>query len=119
MQNYQDLQVWHKAHSLTLTVYEATEGFPQSETYGLTNQMRRCSVSIPSNIAEGCGRGGNKELIHFLQISLGSAFELEYQILLAHDLGFMKADTYSKLNNMIIEVKKMLSGLIRSVKSTN
>jgi len=89
LKDFRDLQVWAKAHVLTLDIYRATVGFPKEETYGLTSQMRRCSASIAANIAEGCGRRGNGEFHKFLQISTGSASELEYHLLLARDLGFM------------------------------
>ncbi len=83
MRNFRELQVWQKAHSLALSVYQVTATFPAHELYGLSSQMRRCCVSIPANIAEGCGRGSHAELAHFLQIARGSASELEYQLLLA------------------------------------
>jgi four helix bundle protein len=89
MKDYKKLMVWEKAHQLTLSVYEATKGFPKDELYGLTTQIRRACVSIPANIAEGCGRDGDAELARFFQISMGSSSELEYHLLLAHDLGFL------------------------------
>ena len=112
MQDYRKLKVWEKAHSLTLATYRATAGFPASELYGLTSQMRRSSSSIPTNIAEGCGRSSNAELVRFLHMSLGSANELEYQLLLARDLGFIAPDVYSELARAAEEIKQMLSGLI-------
>jgi four helix bundle protein len=78
MKDFQELNVWRKAHTLTLDVYRATRGFPKKELYGLTSQMRRCCASIPANIAEGCGRPGDAELARFCQIALGSASELQY-----------------------------------------
>ena len=80
VRNFQDLQVWQKAHQLALSVYQATAVFPVHEQYGLSSQVRRSCVSIPSNIAEGCGRGGQVELARYLQIARGSASELEYQL---------------------------------------
>jgi four helix bundle protein len=115
MKDFRDLQVWVKAHALTLGIYRATAGFPKEELYGLTSQMRRCSASIPANIAEGCGRRGNGEFHRFLQISTGSASELEYHILLACDLGLLTQDDYASLTAEVQEVKKMLAGLIKRV----
>jgi four helix bundle protein len=99
MQDFKKLNVWKKAHETTLAVYQLTKSFPKDEVYGLTSQIRRACVSIPSNIAEGCGKEGNKDLSHFLQIALGSASELEYQLLLAEELKYLKETEYVKLNN--------------------
>jgi len=85
MRDFREIRVWEKAHALTLEIYKATSKFPKEETYGLTSQLRRASSSIPANIAEGFGRGGNAEQARFLQIGMGSACELEYHILLAKD----------------------------------
>jgi four helix bundle protein len=93
MRDFRNLQVWNKAHSLTLDVYKATGFFPKEELYSLTSQIRRSSASIPTNIAEGCGRSGDAELARFMSISMGSASELEYQLLLAHDLNYLNEDT--------------------------
>ena len=90
MQNFKSLKVWEKSHELTLAVYKATTNFPKDELYGLTSQIRRASASIPANIAEGCGRTGKAELARFLQVAMGSASELEYHLLLAHDLGLLR-----------------------------
>ena|SRR5215467_5979134 len=89
MQNFRNLRVWGKAHDLTLRIYEVTRSFPREETYGLTSQIRRSAASIASNIAEGCGRTGKAELRRFLEIAMGSASEVEYQLLLAEDLGYL------------------------------
>ena len=87
MQDFRKLKVWEKSHALALAIYRTTAGFPNSEMYGLTSQIRRCSISIPSNIAEGCGRSTNGDLLRFLDIAMGSAKELEYQLLLSYELG--------------------------------
>lgn len=89
MQNFRDLKVWSKAHAVALAVYKLTEPFPASELYGITSQMRRAATSIPSNIAEGCGRSSNTDLARFLHIAFASASELEYFLLLARDLDFV------------------------------
>jgi four helix bundle protein len=112
MQNFRNLNVWGKAHDLTLDVYASTRDFPRQEMYGLTSQLRRAAASIGANIAEGCGRGGNAELKRFLQIGMGSASELEYHLLLAHDLGFLNESAYERLHHRTIEVKRMLASLV-------
>ena len=89
MSDFRKLTVWQKAHRITLDVYRAASSFPPAELYGLTSQMRRCCVSIGSNIAEGCGRSGDVEKARFLRISKGSASELEYQVLVSRDLGYL------------------------------
>lgn len=106
-----------KAHHLTLSNYNATRKFPKDELYGLTSQIRRASVSIPANIAEGCCRSGDPELARFLQIAMGSASELDYHLLLAHDLKFMKTPDYENLSGKIVEVKRMLASLIRKIRA--
>lgn len=83
MRDFRQLNVWEEAHKLTLEIYKLTKNFPKEELFGLTSQMRRATVSISSNIAEGCGRGSNKEYANFIQIALGSAYEIDYQLLLA------------------------------------
>jgi len=113
MKNFRDLQVWSRAHEMTLSVYRETSHFPREELFGLTSQMRRCSASIAANIAEGCGRRGNAELHRFLQIALGSASELEYHLLLARDLQYLESSAYEKLNGAVEEIKKMLYSLAR------
>jgi four helix bundle protein len=92
MQDFRKLKVWQKAHQLTLRVYEVTRKFPKAELYGMVSQMRRSWSSIPRNIAEGCGRGTDLDFARFLQISMGSASELEYDLLLSHDLGYLDLD---------------------------
>ncbi|HEX9374095.1 MAG TPA: four helix bundle protein [Roseiflexaceae bacterium] len=117
MQSFKELQVWNKAHRLTLAIYKRTATFPKDELYGLTGQMRRCSISIAANIAEGCGRGGTGDLARFLQIALGSASELEYYVLLAHDLGLLYLEEYEARNRDVTEIKRMLASLIRKIKN--
>jgi len=111
------LQVWEKSHQLILAIYKSTKNFPKEEMYGLTSQIRRAGISIPSNIAEGCGRASDAEFSRFLQISFGSASELEYQILLSRDLGFLNDVTYETLNSQLIEIKRMLISLIQKLKA--
>ncbi|MGD0694337.1 MAG: four helix bundle protein [Terriglobia bacterium] len=109
MRNFRDLKVWRKAHEVTLDVYKSTLKFPKEEMYGLTSQIRRASTSTAANIAEGCGRTGIPEFSHFLQIASGSASELEYHLLLAHDLHFLDGSDYDRLNGEVTEIKRMLS----------
>ena len=117
MQDFRNLNVWDKAHGLTLNVYESTRPFPREEIYGLTSQMRRASASIGANIAEGCCRKGDPELARFLQIAMGSASEVEYHCVLARDLGLLKAEDYERLTEETVEVKRMLASLIRKLRA--
>ena len=105
-----------KGHRLTLDVYGATVRFPVHEVYGLTSQLCRCSASVPANIAEGCGKSGDAELGRYLLISMGSASELEYHLLLARDLGYLDPDQHRNLTNQTQEIKKMLSTLIKKLR---
>ena len=113
--SYRDLIVWQKAMELTKQVYQMTLSFPQDEVYGLTSQIRRCAVSIPSNIAEGRGRNSDKEFIRFLNIALGSLYELQTQLELAQAFQYLPSIT--EVDNRSIEIKKMLNALINSKKS--
>lgn len=116
MQNFKELNVWNKAHLLTLEIYTISKTFPKEELYGLTSQIRRSSASIPTNIAEGCGRGGSVEFGRFLQIAIGSANELEYQLILSRDLNYFSDKDYQALSDQLLEVKRMLLGLYRKVR---
>ena len=115
MKDFRELKVWEKAHHLALAIYGATATFPKREAYGLMSQMRRCAVSIASNIAEGCGRRGDAELARFLGIAMGSASELEYQIVLAHELKMLPASTATELSASVVEVKRMLAGFLQKL----
>ena len=117
MRDFKLLKVWQKAHQLTLSVYKETAAFPQAELYGLVSQMRRSSASIPTNIAEGCGRYSKTEFARFLVIAAGSASELEYQLILARDLNFLDASLYKDLENDVIEIKKMLFSFLQRLKA--
>ena len=112
MQDFRNLKVWQRAHALTLSVYEATRSFPKEELYGLTSQVGRAASSIAANIAEGCGRDGDPELKRFLQIAMGSASELDYHLVLAHDLKFLDDAVYRELAAGVSEVKRMLAAFI-------
>ena len=117
MQNYKDLKLWVKSHEITLKIYSITRCFPKEEIYSLTSQIRRCSSSMPANIAEGCGKNSNTDFGRFLNIALGSANETEYFLLLAKDLGYLTIDDHRLLERSINEVKAMLISLTQKVRS--
>jgi four helix bundle protein len=118
MRDFRNIKAWEKSHQLALATYKATQSFPSDERFGLISQARRAATSIPTNIAEGCGRDTDKELAYFLRVAAGSSSELEYLFLAAKDLGYLKADTYTKLDQQVNKVKKMLNGFIKSLQST-
>ena len=117
MRDFRKIQAWQKSHELTLRLYKVTSTFPREELYGLTSQIRRASASIPSNIAEGCGRNTQTELARFVHIASGSASELDYHLLLARDLGFINQEIYLELGNTVSEIKRMLHGFEKTVSS--
>lgn len=117
MQNFKDLKVWQKAHQFSLKVYNITRLFPKEELFGLTNQLRRAAVSVAANIAEGCGRKTNKDFAYFLNISLGSANESEYFLILSGDLKYITEQDFQSLHMEINEVKAMLISLISKVRT--
>jgi four helix bundle protein len=118
LKNYKELKVWQKAYQLCLITYKITGRFPKEEIYGLTSQLRRSAVSVPSNIAEGYGRQTTKQYVQALYISYGSTCELETQILLAGDLGYIKSSDLMGIKQDVSEVERMLKALIKSVKRT-
>jgi four helix bundle protein len=115
--NYKELKVWEKSYQLCLEVYRITKGFPKIEIFGLISQMRRAALSIPSNIAEGYGRKTIAEYLRFLYIAYGSVCELETQIMLSGDLGYLEGSQLLKLQNEVREVERMLQALIKSLKN--
>ncbi|MBZ5566295.1 MAG: four helix bundle protein [Acidobacteriia bacterium] len=115
MKDYRKLDVWNLAHQITLKLYRITAKFPREELFGLTSQIRRCSASIGANIAEGCGRRGNGEFHRFLQMASGSASELDYHLLLAHDLSFITEEIYRPLNSELGSMRRKLTTLILKV----
>ena len=112
MGTYRDLLAWQKGIQLAKAVYQLTANYPSDERFGLTNQMRRCSISIPSNIAEGFGRGSDKELVQFLYISLGSSNELNTQLTISYELSYITEGEFSEIGRLNDEVNKMLQSLI-------
>jgi len=117
MRDFRKLKVWNRGHQLTLRIYKATAEFPKEELYGITSQMRRSCSSIPANIAEGCGRSGVAEFARYLQIAMGSASELEYHLLLAHDLGYLHHESYQSLADEVVQLKRMLATFIKRLRA--
>ena len=116
VQHYRELIVWQKAIVIVEEIYRATGDFPKSEIYGLTSQIRRAAVSIPSNIAEGQGRYSTRDFLHFLSMAQGSLMELETQITIAERLGYVDKTKEKHLLDLTTEVSRMLSGLKKSLK---
>ncbi len=116
MHNFKELKVWQISRKLVKEVYEITSNFPASEKFGLISQIRRCTVSIPTNIAEGSGRNTDKDFAHFLNISLGSAYELETLLILSLDVDLISQDQLDKLLIKISEIQKMTFGLIKTLR---
>ena len=117
MRNFQELIIWQKSHQLTLNIYSISASFPKVEIYGLVSQMRRSSSSIPTNIAEGCGRNSNPEMRRFLIISTGSCSELEYQLILSKDLNYIQGTVYKELSESVVEIRKMIYSFIKNIPS--
>jgi four helix bundle protein len=117
MRNYRELEVWEKSHKLTVDLYRLSRAFPKEELYGLTSQLRRAAVSIGANLAEGCGRRTAAELARFVRISMGSASELDYHLLLCRELEFITITEYERQSKELIRVRKMLYGLLTSIEN--
>lgn len=117
MRTHKDLDAWKLSVDLVVLIYQLTSTFPKEEVFGLTNQLRRAAVSIPSNIAEGAARNSNKEFIQFLYISLGSQQELDTQLLIDKKLEYLTEDQYNEINIKIETVGKLLNGLIKYLKT--
>ena len=116
MHNFRELKIWQEALEISKLTYKLTKSFPSSEIYGLTSQMNRAAVSIPSNIAEGAGRNGNKEFTQFLNIAIGSCFELETQIILAFEFAYIKKEELEKFLLDINKLEKMINSLISTLR---
>jgi len=119
MESHKDLEIWKRSVDLVTAIYEVTKSFPKEEVYGIINQMRRCAISIPSNIAEGAARNSGKEFIYFLYIALGSISELETQIIISEKLSYLKKISSEQIQNELIELKNMTIGLIKYLKNKN
>ena len=116
MRTHKDLDIWKKSIEMVTKVYKLTRNFPKEELYGLTNQMRRAAVSVPSNIAEGSGRNSSKEFLQFLRYATGSLSELETQIIIANNLGYLNNEQKQDIDTIFIDIFKMLSKLIQAIK---
>lgn len=116
MSDYKKLKVWQESHSFTIDIYTITKNFPNNENYGLISQIRRSASSIPTNITEGCGQLDNGNLIRFLGMAKGSAFEAEYQLMLSKDLNYINKKEYDELNEKIQKIISMLTNLIKSLR---
>ncbi len=119
MQDFTKLGVWGKAHSLTLEIYQETRMFPPEEKFGLTNQLRRASMSIAANLAEGCGRSSPRDTARFFDIAMGSATEVQYHLMLARDLSYFSSHQFEKLEPLAREIKKMLTPLIKKLRAAS
>jgi len=117
VKDFRQLKAWEKSHKLALAIYKATKEFPKEELYGLISQIRRSRMSIPTNIAEGCGRNTDADFARFLQMAMGSASETEYQLILARDLEFLPKGEHEKLHNDVEEVKRMLASLLKTIRT--
>jgi four helix bundle protein len=115
LQEFRKLDVWKKAHELVLAVYRASTTLPKEEVFGLTIQLRRAAIAIPTRVAEGCGRETNPEFAADLRRSVAASNELGYQLLLSKDLGYLKPETCDSLSAETVEVRKMLYGLLRKL----
>jgi four helix bundle protein len=119
MKDFRSLKVMDKAHALTLAVYQVTTRFPREELFGLTGQVRKSAASVGYNLAEGCGRGTDADFARFVQIAMGSACEVEYQLLLARDLGYLPTEKHGPLEAATTEVKRMLAALLAKLKENS
>lgn len=119
MHNFKELKIWQKSRELTKEIYVITQNFPKEEKYDLVSQIRRSAISIPSNIAEGSGRESKKEFVRFLNIAISSAFELETQIIISNDLGYILDQVYELLIKEINEIQKMIFGLRKTIIEKN
>ena len=117
MNDFKKLAVWNKSHDLTLKIYRLTANYPREELYGLTSQMRRSSASIPTNIAEGFGRSGDRERARYLEIAMGSANELEYHLILSRDLELLNESEFGMMNRDVVEVRRMMTSLRKTLKA--
>ena len=119
MKDFKSQVIWQRSHKLTVEIYKETKKFPKEEIYGLTSQIRRAVSSIPTNIAEGCGRRTNAELANFLNIASGSASEVEYELLLAKELGYITVEQCDSWNNDICELRSMMAAYMKKLKTDN
>ena len=119
MRNFRNYEVWNKSHQFTLLIYKVTKKFPKEEMFGLISQLRRASLSIPTNISEGTARNSEKEFAYFLNIAAGSASEVEYLIEFSRDIEYIDKEIFVKLNAKIVEIRKMLNSLYSKIKANS
>jgi four helix bundle protein len=117
LRDFRKLDVWHRAHRFALRIHQEVTTFPKEKLYGLTSQMKRATLSIPANLAEGCGRSSRAELARFCYIAMGSASEVEYYLQFAHELGLIQSLNYKGLNSELVEIKRMLNAFIQRLKA--
>lgn len=117
IKSFTDLIAWKEAHQLVLAVYKITDSFPSKETYSLIDQMRRCAISITSNIAEGFSRQSKKEKLQFYYTSKGSLTELQNQLLIARDVGYLKKEDFNLIAQRTVQVNKLIGGLVKSIRT--
>ena len=117
MKDFRTLKIWEKSHGFVLEIYKITSSFPKQELYALTSQVQRAAVSIPTNIAEGCGKDSDAELGRYFKIAMGSSSELEYLLLLTRDLGYLVDKEYQDLSANLVEIRKMLNSFIQRLKA--
>lgn len=117
MKDFRDLKVWQKAHQLALEIYRMSSELPKHELYGITGQIRRAATSIPTNIAEGCGRKSDADFSRFIEIAFSSACELEYLLMLSKDLGYINSSTAQKITDNVVEIKRMLSSFLQKLRA--
>lgn len=115
MRNFLELRIWKESHAITIEIYSLTKNFPKEELFGLRSQMCRCSTSIPSNIAEGCGRNTNPDMVRFLTIATGSCSELHYHLILAKDLNYLHEEKYKNLEGRVVRLRQMISTFIKNI----
>lgn len=117
MHNFKELKSWQKAIDFCLDIYKLTGQFPGEEKFGLTSQLRRAGVSVPSNIAEGSGRNSDKEFLHFLSIATGSSYEIETQLIIAHRLGYIKSEEINEAALKLSEIQKIIFAFSTKIKT--
>ena len=115
IRTHKELNVWKASIELVTEIYRLTKGFPKEETYGLTNQIRRASVSIPSNLAEGAARSSNKEFSYYISIAIGSIAEIETQLFISRNLGYLNESDFEKLDTKLTDIRKMATGLKKTI----
>ena len=118
MRDYKKINAWERSHRFVLGIYELTEQFPSDEKFGIISQLRRAALSIPTNIAEGCGRSTEPELVRFMDIASGSASEVDYLLYLAMELNYIEQDKYDTASSELTEIRKMIAGYTKTVRNT-